>query len=122
MLSIEHRLRRELRTVRAMIGLYCRKIHGKRKTLCDTCQSLWGYAQARIDRCPFQSDKPTCVNCTVHCYQPAMRQQIRVVMRYAGPRMTWHHPILTLFHLIDGRRPTPALQRRRAIQFPRRSP
>jgi hypothetical protein len=33
-----------------------------------------------------------------------MREQIRVVMRYAGPRMLRNHPVLDLQHLIDGRR------------------
>jgi hypothetical protein len=28
-------------------------------------------------------------------------------MRYAGPRMTWRHPLLTLFHLLKGRKPAP---------------
>jgi hypothetical protein len=31
-----------------------------------------------------------------------MRDQVKVVMRYAGPRMLWHHPILALFHILDG--------------------
>ena len=26
----------------------------------------------------------------------------REVMRYAGPRMVYRHPILALFHLLDG--------------------
>jgi hypothetical protein len=25
-------------------------------------------------------------------------------MRYSGPRMTFRHPVLALFHLLDGRR------------------
>jgi hypothetical protein len=32
-----------------------------------------------------------------------MREQIRQVMRYAGPRMLLHNPILTIRHLLDGR-------------------
>jgi hypothetical protein len=36
-----------------------------------------------------------------------MREKIRVVMRYAGPRMTFRHPILTLFHFIDKMRKKP---------------
>jgi hypothetical protein len=30
---------------------------------------------------------------------------MREVMRYAGPRMLWRHPLLAVAHLIDGRRP-----------------
>ena len=68
-----------------------------------------GYATRRLDRCVFGDDKPTCANCTVHCYSEAMREQVRAVMRYAGPRMLRRHPILAIRHVIDGRRPAPAL-------------
>ena len=101
------RLRRELTTARAMIALYCRAHHGGGRELCGECGELWRYAQHRVDRCPYGAGKPTCVNCPVHCYVPVMRERIRVVMRWAGPRMLWRHPILAFFHLIDGRRPAP---------------
>jgi hypothetical protein len=32
-----------------------------------------------------------------------MREQVKVVMRYAGPRMLLHHPLLALRHLIRAR-------------------
>jgi predicted amidophosphoribosyltransferase len=105
--SAQRRLRREMRTVQAMIAIHCRGRHGSRGGLCGDCRDLWEYAKRRVERCPFGADKPTCVNCPVHCYQPAMRERIREVMRYAGPRMPWRHPILTLFHFLDGRRPAP---------------
>jgi hypothetical protein len=38
-----------------------------------------------------------------------MRQQVKIVMRYAGPRMLLHHPFLACMHLIDGRRKAPGL-------------
>ena len=38
-------------------------------------------ADARLDRCPFRDEKPTCSNCLVHCYKPDMRERIREVMR-----------------------------------------
>jgi len=42
-------------------------------------------------------------------YSAAMREQVRVVMRYAGPRMLRRHPWLALAHIVDGRRPAPDL-------------
>ena len=102
--SVERRIRRELTTVRVMIGLYCRDKHGGRSDLCGECHALWDYARRRVELCPFRADKPTCVNCPVHCYKPAMREEMKAVMRYAGPRMAWRHPILSLFHFLDGRR------------------
>jgi hypothetical protein len=105
--TMSERIRRELRTVEAMIGIYCRVHHGKGGDLCRDCRDLLDYARRRVDRCPFRFNKPTCLRCTTHCFKPAMRERIRTVMRYAGPRMPWRHPVLTLFHFIDGKRPVP---------------
>lgn len=113
----EHpRLARERRTIVAMLELYCRDHHGAAE-LCAPCRELHDYALARLARCPFQHEKPTCARCPVHCYRPAMRERIRAVMRYAGPRMLLRHPILALLHLWDGRRRAPAP--RSASQDPR---
>jgi len=75
--------------------------------LCEECSALLAYARARLARCPYGVDKPTCAKCTTHCYKPAMREQVRAVMRYAGPRMVKEHPLLAAAHLTDGRRKTP---------------
>jgi len=94
-----------------MIGIYCRGKHGKKGGLCADCASLLEYADRRLTACPFRADKPTCLNCPVHCYQPEMRERIRAVMRYAGPRMALRHPLLTLWHALDGRKPAPVLKK-----------
>jgi Nitrous oxide-stimulated promoter len=104
------RLARELKTIRAMARIFCRKHHGRASDgLCVDCEALLDYATRRLDRCVFGDDKPTCVNCTIHCYSEAMREDVRAVMRYAGPQMVWRHPVLAIAHLRDGRRPAPAL-------------
>lgn len=102
------RLSREFKTVTAMVRVYCRGRHGNRKALCAECQPLLDYASVRLDRCRFGAEKPTCANCPVHCYQRDRREQMRVVMRYAGPRMLWRHPMLSLGHWLDGFRRAPA--------------
>ncbi len=89
---------RETKTARLMIELYCRGFHGG-ETLCDKCLALADYCARRMARCPFGVDKPACSDCTIHCFNPDMRAQIREVMRYAGPRMTWRHPLLAVAHL-----------------------
>ncbi|MBN1772298.1 MAG: nitrous oxide-stimulated promoter family protein [Deltaproteobacteria bacterium] len=91
-----------------MLELYCRDHHGPGRVPCAACDELWRYVQERLAHCPFAADKPTCLRCNVHCFRPAMRERIREVMRYAGPRITWRHPVLALRHLLDGRRPPPA--------------
>ncbi|MFW2365981.1 MAG: nitrous oxide-stimulated promoter family protein, partial [Desulforhopalus sp.] len=52
----------------------------------------------------FQQDKPTCGNCTIHCYKQDMRDKVRKVMRYSGPKMIRFHPLLAFFHLLDSRK------------------
>lgn len=113
------RIRRERRTVTAMIRMYCRARHASDASgaLCDDCRGLHDYAMQRIDNCPFCLRKPTCANCVVHCYKRNMREEIRTVMRYAGPRMMWHHPWLTAMHLMDGLRKAPELPKRRAARL-----
>ncbi len=101
------RLAREARTVEAMIALYCRGQHGSDGDLCPACRDVQAYALQRLARCPFQEGKTTCARCPIHCYKPQMRQEIRAVMRYAGPRMLLRHPVLALLHLADGRRREP---------------
>jgi hypothetical protein len=111
---MEHpRLKRERRTIHAMMTIYCRDNHGTRQDFCPDCEALYEYAMQRLDRCVFQDEKPTCVNCAIHCYKKDMREKVRVVMRYAGPKMLVKHPILALWHLIDGRRSTPEVPNRR---------
>lgn len=102
--TASRRLDRERRTVAAMIRLYCKGRHKTREGLCTDCASLWDYVQLRLERCPFQEDKPACVHCPIHCYQPALREKIQAVMRYAGPRMLWNHPILAVRHMRDASR------------------
>ncbi|NLN95628.1 MAG: nitrous oxide-stimulated promoter family protein [Bacteroidales bacterium] len=82
----------EKRTVAAMITIYCRGHN--HEIPCSSCIKIRDYALKRLERCPFGEDKPSCKTCPVHCYSPAMRENIKTVMRYAGPRMIWKHPLL----------------------------
>jgi hypothetical protein len=99
------RLTRERTTIEVMIHIYCRDHH--EGGLCQECKGLLDYANVRLDRCRFGTEKPTCANCPVHCYRPERREQVKKVMRYAGPRMLWEHPIMSLRHWIDGWRVAP---------------
>lgn len=98
--NIQDKRQREQRVVSQMISIYC---HGHHHTpvgqLCPRCQALKAYARQRSDKCPFMEHKTFCSNCHVHCYRGEMATQIRQVMRYAGPRMLLHHPILALRHI-----------------------
>jgi hypothetical protein len=93
------RLEREHQTVRAMVQIYCAGHHGR--SLCGDCQELMAYAACRLQRCPFAAEKPTCAKCPIHCYKPEMRERVKSVMRYAGPRMLFRHPWLAVRHWLD---------------------
>jgi hypothetical protein len=96
------RLLRELATIEAMTRIYCADHHGP-SAPCEECRALIAYASKRLAVCPFGAEKPVCAKCQVHCYGPAMRDKVRDIMRYAGPRMMWRHPWLALAHLLDKR-------------------
>ena len=127
---LKRKREREQEIVSQMIALYCKGNHsahrsvslrerggemrqmregaalrergsGERWDLCPECTELEAYAHARSERCPFMEEKTFCSNCTVHCYRPEMRERIRTVMRYAGPRMLFHHPVMAIRHMIE---------------------
>lgn len=97
------RIQSEKETVEWMIRFYCRHKENNRE-LCQHCRELIDYAHARLDRCPFGEQKKACSACTIHCYKPDRREQIRNVMRFAGPRMLFYHPIKAIRHLIESKR------------------
>jgi hypothetical protein len=111
------RLLRELRTMEAMTEIYCRHHHGG-TPLCADCRSLVDYAAKRLAVCPFGADKPVCAKCQIHCYAPAKREQVREVMREAGPKMIFRHPWLALAHVFDKRYVAPPKPRARKTAKP----
>ena len=131
--ALKRKREREQEIVSQMIALYCKGNHsacrsaplreqdgdiqqvregaaprgrgsGERRDLCPECAELEAYARTRSERCPFMEEKTFCSNCTVHCYRPGMRERIRAVMRYAGPRMLFHHPAMAIRHMIESQR------------------
>ena len=99
-MNLQTKREREKALGSRMIALYCKKNHG-RKSLCPDCAALDAYARQRSDRCPFMETKTFCSNCHVHCYKPEMREKIRAVMRFSGPRMILYHPLLAVRHVME---------------------
>lgn len=110
MKNITDKREREKQTVSLMIKIYCRKKHHTKSGLCEECAALNEYARLRSDKCPFMETKTFCSNCKVHCYKPEMREKIREVMRFSGPRMLFYHPVMAVQHLIESRREKAALK------------
>ena len=104
--NLEEKRRKEQKAVELMIHLYCREHHHfpDKGELCPECRELLEYAKTRSEKCPFMENKTFCSNCKVHCYKPEMREKIRAVMRYSGPRMLLHRPGLALWHVICSRK------------------
>ena len=102
--DIQKKREKEKAVVTFMIGLYCRKNHGAAGGLCPECEELARYARDRSDQCPFMEHKTFCANCKVHCYSPEMREKIRRVMRFSGPRMMFYHPVMVVNHLVETKR------------------
>ena len=98
------RIEREKKTVSLMVNIYCRAKHKPNDVPCPDCRALLSYAEKRLMRCPFQQEKPPCNKCPVHCYSPEKRIAIQEIMRFAGPKMLWRHPVLAILHLVDGKR------------------
>ena len=102
-MDVKTKRQREKETVSLMIAIYCRKKHGG-KALCPDCAALDAYARLRSDKCPFMETKTFCSNCKIHCYKPDMREKIREVMRFSGPRMMFHHPVMAIRPVIDAKK------------------
>jgi len=102
MISATSRLSREQETIGRMVRIYCAARHERiAQDLCDSCREFLDYAELRLQKCPYGNAKPTCANCPVHCYKPGHKARARMIMRFAGPRMLFRHPLLTLSHKMD---------------------
>ncbi|MBP1580880.1 MAG: nitrous oxide-stimulated promoter family protein [Oscillospiraceae bacterium] len=112
MSSVESKREQEKRIVALMIRLYCKKKHGRKTELCQECQALHDYAMLRSDKCPFMETKTFCSNCKVHCYKADMREKIREVMRFSGPRMIFHHPLMAIRHVIESKKEKRRLEKK----------
>ena len=114
--KIEHThpiIKREKKTMDAMVNIYCKNHHSTLKGLCTECSELLDYAKYRLSKCPFQENKTTCGKCPIHCYEPEKRAYAKKVMKYAGPRMILNHPRMAFQHLLDGRKKPKKLQKKK---------
>ncbi len=90
---------KEKSTVEKMIYLYC-KLNHHQKDLCSECSEIKEYAINSLDSCPLKENKPSCKNCTIHCYSEEKKQKIKEIMRFSGPRMLRYHPMDFFKHFL----------------------
>ena len=51
----------------------------------------------------FGENKTACKDCKVHCYQKEMREKVREIMRFSGPRMMIYYPKDFVIHILKKR-------------------
>lgn len=90
----------EKEILKLMITTYCRGEHRNKKKLCNDCQKLLDYAYERIENCPLMETKSFCSACKTHCYSTEMRERIKLVMKYSGPKMLIYHPLVLIRHML----------------------
>ncbi|MCI6277793.1 MAG: nitrous oxide-stimulated promoter family protein [Clostridium sp.] len=95
-----NRIEKEKKTVELMINLYCRKKHHRKGELCDECKELLEYANKRLTYCKFGEKKTSCSKCPIHCYKKDMKEKIKRVMRFSGPRILFYNPYEFIRHII----------------------
>ncbi len=93
----------EKNVVDKMIRIYCRKKHKSKSELCVECTRIHQYAFGKLDKCPFGENKTACKDCKVHCYQKEMREKVRDIMRFSGPRMMIYYPKDFVIHILKKR-------------------
>lgn len=112
----EHpRIRREKKTLSAMIDIYCEQFNSRVAEHCAEYKELSAYALNKVDNCPYQENKPVCPKCKIHCYNKEMRDKIKKIMRYSGPKMIFRHPYLAVMHLIDSIKKYPEIKKENII-------
>ncbi len=94
------KIENEKNTVCQMIRLYS-KYHLKQEVMSEEYEQLMSYACKRLDRCKFGENKTACKFCPIHCYAPKQREEIRKVMRWAGPRMIFFCPKQSFSHIFE---------------------
>ena len=79
---------KERKLIPVMIRSYCHGKHGtKGEELCEECKA--------------KVNKQFCSFCKIHCYKPEMREKIKDVMKWAGPRMIFTHPVFAFKHVFQ---------------------
>lgn len=102
MFDVEKRRQEEAQTVLEIIRIYCRghkHLRADGADLCPQCRRMADYAWEKLKKCPRMDIKTFCSVCPIHCYGKNEGARIQEMMRYGGPRMLWHHPLMALRHI-----------------------
>ncbi len=94
------RIEKEKGIVQLMISLYCSKKEKNDGEMCPDCQALLSYSHLRLMNCRYGEEKSTCGKCRTQCYKRDMKERIKAVMRFSGPRLLFYRPFEFFRHLV----------------------
>lgn len=95
-----NRIDKEKEIITLMIKLYCKKKHrGSNGELCNECRELEEYANKRLTYCKFGNEKSSCKKCPIHCYKKDMKEKVKEVMKFSGPRILIYNPKEYIRHI-----------------------
>ncbi len=86
------RLMREFIILSYMIELYCKR-HHQHPTLCNECLTLLALCKRGYED-GFNGTPAT-------YFDPEQQRQMREVMKWAGPRLFFRHPVLAIRYFLD---------------------
>lgn len=93
---------KDRRTLEAIGRIYCRGNHADAVKdgagMCPECREAIEQTLSRAASCP-HGHEGNCQDCETHCQRGEAQERIKVIMRYAAPRMTFRHPIMTFEYL-----------------------
>lgn len=93
---------RDRRTLEAIGRIYCGGNHVDAAKdsagMCPECREAIEQTLARASSCP-HGHEGNCQDCKTQCQRGEAQERIRVIMRYAAPRMAFRHPIMTFEYL-----------------------
>jgi len=94
------KIEKDKQTIRFMVELYCKqKLH--QTSISEEYTQLIEYGCLRLEHCKYGKKKPACKSCKTHCYRSEMREKMRTVMKWAGPRMLLYNPMAMIRHLMN---------------------
>ena len=95
------RIEREKHIIGVMVEIYCKKKHKSKDGLCSECRELLDYSRQRLDKCKFGEQKSYCQKCPIHCYKKDMKEKIKDVMKFSGPRLLFYNPVEFFKHMFS---------------------
>lgn len=111
MKDIETKREREKKMISQMIALYCHRNHHTRGAPLSRVRGAERLRPRPLRALPVHGDEDLLRQLPRARYKPDMREKIRAVMRFSGPRMIFYHPVAAIRHVVETKREKKRLKR-----------